>query len=412
MDEDTRLHVPAAPLAPGELLAGRYRLGQIIGRGGVADVFAAQDETLDRPVAVKVFRAQVPGLDDLQRQRSEMRVLAKLNHPGLVAIYDAGFDQAGAGVAEPYLVMELVAGRSLAQRLADGPLAIGDTVALARQLADALSYIHAQQVVHRDIKPANVLLADQPAIAAKLTDFGIAVLAGEARLTATGLTIGTAQYLSPEQALGTGAGPASDVYSLGLLLLECLTGAAAYPGPAVEAALARLHRQPAIPQQLAPPFVALLAAMTARQPEDRPTAAEVSQLAAGLPTDESAALAVSATQAALATALLPPAERPAEQVRTVRAAPLAAGIGALSIAALAAIFAANGAGTAGGKPAAVTSTPPTSVSRTSAASPSVPASSARVVRTSPARSSSAVAPPAPAKPSPTKKKGPPGKHGH
>jgi eukaryotic-like serine/threonine-protein kinase len=261
--------------APGTVLADRYRLDARIGRGGMAEVFRGHDELLDRTVAVKVFRFDT--LDDSEQRRieAEMRTLAALRHSGLVTLYDASAGDDESGNA-PFLVMEYIGGPTLAQRLAAGPLGPTETATLGAELAAALEHVHASGVVHRDIKPANILLDDNHgAVTAKLTDFGVARLTEGTRLTADGMTIGTPNYLSPEQARGAQVGPPSDIYTLGLVLIECLTGAVAFPGSGLEAAVARLSRAPQIPQQFGPQWAGLLAAMTAPDPRARPDAAAV-----------------------------------------------------------------------------------------------------------------------------------------
>jgi serine/threonine protein kinase len=263
----------------GVLLAERYRLGVRVGRGGMADVFAADDEMLHRTVAVKVFRFDTPAGDDQRRIDAEVRTLGALRHPGLVTVFDAGSIPHQTGQATRFIVMELIAGPTLAQRLEQGPLSPEEGWHLGAELAATLAYVHAQGIVHRDIKPANILLdvatSRETPFAARVTDFGIARVLDSTRLTTAGMLIGTANYLSPEQAVGEGAGPASDVYALGLVLLECLTGQPAYPGSGVEAAVSRLHRQPAIPFDLEPGWSQLLTAMTDRLAQERPTADQV-----------------------------------------------------------------------------------------------------------------------------------------
>ncbi|KHL04435.1 hypothetical protein LK10_05220 [Sinomonas humi] len=265
------------------LMGGRYRLLEVAGSGAMATVYRARDEVLGRIVGVKVFRAHSPDPSNGRRRRSEMEVLARLNHPSLVRLYDVGTETSADGKAQvTYLVMEFLEGTDLRQRLRQGPLNGKEVQRLGADLASALAYIHALDIVHRDIKPANVIVPD-PAVAvgprrpAKLTDFGIARVIDATRVTQTNTTIGTAHYLSPEQARGEAVGPPSDVYSLGLVLLEALTGRIEYPGGAVESAVARLLREPRVPAELGAPWTALLPRMMAKEPSERPTAIEVAQ---------------------------------------------------------------------------------------------------------------------------------------
>jgi eukaryotic-like serine/threonine-protein kinase len=270
--EDT----PAEPV-----LDGRYRLGECIGQGGMARVFRGEDVLLGRPVAIKMIR---PGVDDgssIERARGEVTVLASLNHPSLVTLFDAHLEPGQPG----YLVMELVEGPTLSARVASGPVPGNEAAQLAVELAEALHVVHAAGIVHRDVKPSNVLLspAHLPgrAFRAKLADFGIAYLLDGARVTSTGQVIGTAAYLAPEQVRGEEPVPAGDVYALGLVLLEALTGEPAYPHTAgVASALARLNAPPHIPDTLGTGWADLLAAMTRMEPGERPTALEVA-VAAG-----------------------------------------------------------------------------------------------------------------------------------
>jgi serine/threonine protein kinase len=260
-------------------VAGRYRIGGLIGRGATASVFRAHDESLGRDVALKLFPVHVAGSGELRRNRAEIRLLATFNHPTLVTLYDAGTDTRVPEEPRTFLTMELIDGTDLHARIRNGkPLPASDVARIGAELASALDYVHARGVIHRDIKPGNILLSDDagPSLpGAKLADFGIARIIEGTRLTATGTTIGTAAYLSPEQATGSALGPATDIYSLGLVLLECLTGTLEYPGSAVESAVARLHRPPRVPPALGSQWARLLSAMTAMEPSGRPTAGDV-----------------------------------------------------------------------------------------------------------------------------------------
>jgi serine/threonine protein kinase len=251
----------------GSVVAGRYRLAAPLGQGAMANVYRAVDNRLDREVAVKLFH---PGQDAAVRARfgAEAQALARLSHPGLVGIFDAGVER-----DRPYLVMQLVDGESLRDRLLCGPLDIDDVVLLGARLATALAHVHGNGIVHRDIKPSNIVLDHNGS--PHLADFGIALLLDAARMTGSNEIMGTAAYLSPEQILGSGVGAAADVYSLGLVLLECLTGELEYPGVSkVESALARLHRSPKMPEGISPVLGELLSAMTAREAVDRPAAGD------------------------------------------------------------------------------------------------------------------------------------------
>jgi hypothetical protein len=275
----------------GRVLAGRYRIDELIGRGGMSTVYRAFDTRLQRSVAIKIFE---PSDDDEARWESEIRLLSQLSDPHLVTLHDAHLEPRGS-VAPSYLVMEYVAGSSLQQHLAEagpsGPLA----ALIVAEIGEALAAVHLRGIVHRDVKPANILLepSDVPPlrIRTKLADFGIAHLLGDDRITRTGTIIGTAAYTSPEQVRGEQATTSSDLYSLGLVAIETLTGRSPFAGTPAETLVARLSRDPELPAGLPGEWSDLLRAMTANDPSRRPTAIAAaltarhieSELAAGGP---------------------------------------------------------------------------------------------------------------------------------
>jgi eukaryotic-like serine/threonine-protein kinase len=203
----------------GTVLSGRYRLEAKLGSGGMSTVYLASDETLDRSVAVKVMHREMSEQEDqLQRFRQEARAVAKLTHPNVVAVIDAGEDG-----GHPYIVFEYVKGETLKQRISRvGALDTQEAIAYAIEVGRGLSVAHARNMVHRDIKPQNVLIDEEGR--AKLTDFGISRQLEQDGMTATGRVLGTTDYVAPEQAMGHGADPRSDIYSLGVVLYEMLVG--------------------------------------------------------------------------------------------------------------------------------------------------------------------------------------------
>ncbi|MGY6654965.1 protein kinase domain-containing protein [Amycolatopsis sp. TRM77291] len=250
-------------------LAGRYEVRELLGRGATARVFRAWDLREGREVALKLFHADTMARDERRREQ-EIQTLSAVRHPGLVPLYDAGSDD-----GYTYLTMRLVEGPNLAQRLRSGPLPQDEVVELAARLTDALAHVHAHGITHRDLKPANILIdGDGPLIG----DFGVAHAFDATRVTETGGVVGTAAYMAPEQVRGENVGPPADIYSLGLVLLECLSGEREYTGTPVEAAVGRLHRPPRIPGGLSVTMTTLLRGMTARKPAQRPTAAAISRI--------------------------------------------------------------------------------------------------------------------------------------
>jgi serine/threonine-protein kinase len=253
-----------------KILGARYQLGEMIGTGGMADVYIAQDQRLSREVAVKILRSDLAKDPTfVSRFRKEAKAAAGLNHPGIVAVYDSGEDPA------PYIVMELVSGHTLRELIHGGErLPLDRALEIGAGILEALDYSHQRGIVHRDIKPANVMITDKGDV--KVMDFGIARAMDDlgATLTSTWNVVGTAQYLSPEQALGEVADAPTDIYSTGCLLYELLTGRPPFNGETpvsiayqhVSGALVPARQvQPDLPESVE----VVLAVALAKKPEDR-----------------------------------------------------------------------------------------------------------------------------------------------
>lgn len=288
-----------------EVLAGRYRLGRLLGRGGMSDVYLAVDQDTDREVAVKIVRSGDPDL--ARRLAQEARALEGFAHPGLVRLLDTGVNGDKA-----FLVMDYVDGLNLAEILRRGPIEPRGTAALGASVAGALAYVHERGIVHRDVKPANILLNRDGD--ARLGDFGIARLIDVSTLTLDGTTLGTAAYMAPEQLKDHQVGPAADIWSLGLVLLECMTGERVYQGSPGEMVARRLAGPVPIPADLPVPWKVLLSGMLHEQPDQRLDAAEVAALlttaafaAAWVPGTPLAATELAATRLDDLTLLSPPA---------------------------------------------------------------------------------------------------------
>jgi serine/threonine-protein kinase len=253
----------------GSTLGGRYRLLELLGQGGMATIYRARDAQLERDVAIKLLRPEFgQDPDFLARFRDEARAAASLSHPNVVAVFDFGEEASG-----PYIVMELVEGQDLASILRDnGPLAPRQAARIASDVAKALQAAHARGFVHRDVKPSNILIGRDGRV--KVADFGIARAIDESQLTLPGVTMGSVHYFAPEQARGESATTASDVYALGIVLFEMLTGQRPFSGDGAAAvALARLTTTPPRPSALRPAVPAELDGIVLRamalQPADR-----------------------------------------------------------------------------------------------------------------------------------------------
>lgn len=278
----------------GVSFGGRYELLSRIAIGGMGEVWEATDHVIGRTVAIKILKDEYmgdPGF--LERFRAEARHAALVNHEGIASVFDYGEENGSA-----FLVMELVPGEALSTILErDGALSPDKTLDIVAQTASALQAAHAAGLVHRDIKPGNLLITPDGRV--KITDFGIARIADQVPLTATGQVMGTVQYLSPEQASGHAASPATDVYSLGIVAYESLAGKRPFTGESqVAIAMAQINEQPPpLPDSVPAPVRNLVMAMIAKKPADRPSsAATVSRAAQALRRGDlnSAAIAVPA----------------------------------------------------------------------------------------------------------------------
>ncbi|NWN87337.1 MAG: serine/threonine protein kinase [Micrococcaceae bacterium] len=255
----------------GMTLGGRYELTDRIAIGGMGEVWKARDTVLGRIIAIKILKEEYTGDPNfLRRFRAEAQHTALLNHPGVANVFDYG-EEEGSG----FLVMELVPGDPLSAILdREKVLSPDRTLSIMAQTARALSAAHAQGLVHRDIKPGNLLIDAKNRV--KVTDFGIARLADQVPLTATGQVMGTAQYLAPEQATGQQATGVSDIYSLGIIGYECLAGHRPFTGESqIAIALAQVNDDPPnLPDSIPEPVRALIMSMLAKEAEDRPVDAD------------------------------------------------------------------------------------------------------------------------------------------
>lgn len=386
-------------------VGGRYALDELIGRGGMGEVHAAWDLRLERPVAIKTLREDVAAQRSVRRRfEAEARSAARLVHPNVVAVYDSG---EADGI--PYMVMELLSGRSLRDEIASGPMQVSEVRSLASQVLGALAAAHSAGIVHRDIKPANILMTEDGRW--KVSDFGIAksVQMQDADETVTGMVLGTPAYLAPERLFGGEASPAGDVYSLGVILYEALAGRRPFHADSPEGWAAVIAAQ--APEPLAahrpdvpPAIVAVIEKSVSRDPAGRFTSASemadaLGARAAGPPgpvmggaakgsaswrevapagSDETAPLA-SATQV------------PATTGKDRRRRGLASLAGGAVIAAIVGVSVAAASG--GGSPATETQLPPT----TPATAPTTVPQTAPPATAPPATAAPATAPAPPAK---------------
>ncbi|HVA53222.1 MAG TPA: serine/threonine-protein kinase, partial [Acidimicrobiales bacterium] len=249
-----------------DVLGGRYHLVRLLGRGGMSDVYEAIDDHSGGTVAVKIVRSGDP--EFVRRLTQEARALESFEHPGLIQLLDTGLTGDDA-----YLVMEFIDGPTLAETLRKGPLGAPATARLGARLADALAYVHARGIVHRDVKPSNILQSAEGE--AWIGDFGIAQLHDATTMTAAGTTLGTVVYMAPEQLEGHQVGPSADIWSLGIVLLECLTGRRVYEGSPSEIVARRLAGPVPLPTDLPVPWTLLFSGMLVTRADQRLSGAQV-----------------------------------------------------------------------------------------------------------------------------------------
>jgi serine/threonine-protein kinase len=309
----------------GRLLGNRYELLLLLASGGMGRVWRGRDTLLERPVAVKILRSEFTGDATFRaRFRAEAQHTAALHHPNIASVFDYG-ELTEDGEQLAYLVMELVEGEALSTLLErEGRLDAARTLDVVRQASAALAAAHASGVVHRDVKPGNVLMGTDGVV--KLTDFGIAWSASSVPLTGTGHVVGTAHYLSPEQAAGSKATPASDVYALGTVAYECLAGRRAFDGEnSVQIALKQLHEEPVpLPSDVPAAMRDLVQRAMAKSPEERYPDGAALRAAADLVTltGGTAPIGVPGT----GTAVMPPAPVPPPRRRALLLGTLAAAV--------------------------------------------------------------------------------------
>ncbi|MEW1826299.1 serine/threonine-protein kinase [Streptomyces sp. NPDC088196] len=303
--QSTPQAAPQPDPGTGRLIAGRYRLLGKLGHGGMGTVWRAQDETVDREVAVKEPRVpdHLPERERsnaFERMRREARAAARLDHPAVVNVHDVAVVD-----GQPWIVMELVTGRSLGDALQEGTLDARDAARIGLQVLGALEAAHAAGVLHRDVKPDNVLLGRHDRVV--LTDFGIAQIEGETNLTDTGGFVGSPEYIAPERVLGQRPGPASDLWSLGVVLYAATEGVSPFRRSNTPATLQSvLNSAPAPPTSAPGPLADLITALLAKDAASRPNAAQV--------------------RAALESVANPPAPVPTQEVRYVERPSTARGL--------------------------------------------------------------------------------------
>ncbi|MDP9236727.1 MAG: serine/threonine-protein kinase, partial [Chloroflexota bacterium] len=269
-DQTMKVDVPA----PRTFASGRFVVRRVLPEGGQKVVYLVHDESLDRDCALSMVKSELLEADDLERFRREAQAMARLDHPNIVAVYEVSEED-----GRPFFVCQYITGGDLrgALRTAGGPLPMARALSIAEDLCRALAHAHEHGIVHRDVKPANVLLTGDGT--AKLGDFGMATAADRSRLTLSGAVVGTAAYMAPEQALGQPADARSDLYALGCVLYEMLTGRAPFSGDDALAVISQhvntvpvapSWHNPAVPK----PLEALVLRLLAKSPDERPASAQ------------------------------------------------------------------------------------------------------------------------------------------